>query len=544
MTSGQHTAAALCARLADDRRRLGADQALARLAQQLESQPVSVWIECARDVAAAPDEPAALRWLHEATLRWPNEIELRYCLAMALWNHGEAAAAEHALRHLLTAAPAHAAGTELLARILRNDGQLGAAAQLAYEQARRKRAGMDEVLRAVNFIRHCQRHALAARLCDDALGEGPRDASLCAQAGLLALELGRFDAARAYLIEAIERGVDHNTWFVFGALALAQKYTHADHPDLQLFMRHLHAPGLSALAQASLTFALAKAHDDVGDTAQASALWRTANAQVRALKPWPAARYNGQIDALLRAPSGPALPAAPIVPIFVVGLPRSGTTLAAVSLGRLPGVRDRGELPHIDFIAQRLAGAQRHDADALHEAAQLYYRHLRQDDAPARYYIDKTPTNFLRLDLIANLFPQAHVVHCRRNRRDTALSLYAQHFAHADGDFSYAFADIATFAAGHDRLMEHWHRTLSLPIHTLDYEHMVGDPQAAMTQLRKAIAIATGGDLPAPDSVDGVIGSSSLWQAKQPVYTSSLGRWRSYAEHLPELEALFPDRTL
>jgi len=537
------TTTALRAEFADGRRRFGAEQALARLTQRLESHAASVWIACAHDVTATAEEPASLRWLHDAALRWPQEVELRYCLAMGLWNHGEPEAAERVLHQLLNASPGHAAAADLLAKVLRNKGQLGAAAQLVYERIRRGPFGVDELLRGVDFIRHCQRHALAAQLCDEALGNRPHDASLHAQAGLLALELGRFDAARAHLLEAIERGVDANVWFVFGALAFAQKYTRADHPDFELFARHLRTPGLSALAQASLTFALAKAHDDVGDATQASALWRVANAQMRTLRPWSATRFDRQIDALQRAAATPALGAAPIVPIFVVGLPRSGTTLAAVSLGRLPGVRDRGELPHVDFIAQRLSDAQRHDREALHEAAQLYYRHVRQDDAPAHYYIDKTPTNFLRLDLIASLFPQAHVVHCRRNRRDTALSLYAQQFAHADGDFSYAFDDIAAFAAGHDRLMQHWQRSLPLPIHTLAYEDMVRDPHTAIARLRERIGIG-GDDVPSPESVDGVIGSSSLWQAKQPVYTASLQRWRRYAPHLPELEALFPDCTL
>jgi hypothetical protein len=231
-----------------------------------------------------------------------------------------------------------------------------------------------------------------------------------------------------------------------------------------------------------------------------------------------------------------------MTPIFVVGLPRSGTTLVAVSLDRHPDVRDRGELPHLGFIAERLvSGGHRDDPGALREAALLYYTHLRQDDAPARWYIDKTPVNFLRLDLIATLFPHAHVIFCRRNRRDTALSLYGQFFAHTDGDFAYDFDDIATFAAGHDQLMEHWQQTLRLSIHTLDYEELAQNPGPTLAVLRERIGIPHHDDASAPRADDAVIGSSSLWQASQPVYTSSIGKWRSYATYLPELESLFAD---
>jgi tetratricopeptide (TPR) repeat protein len=543
MSGVRPAAAQLCAEFESARRKLGAEQAFAQLTRRLQSQPCSVWLDCARALAEFSGEPASLPWLHEAAQRWPDDVELRYCLALALWQQGETAAAERTLRLLLAHESAHAGANDLLAKLLRNDGRLGAAAQLVYDHVRRSMTSAGDVLRAVDFIRHCQRQALAARLCDDAFAMGLHDAALYAQSGLLALELGRFEAARAHLLEALQHGVDTNSWYVFGALALTRKYVRADDTDFKLFARHLQEQQLAPVARASLEFALAKAYDDVGNRAEASRLWRDANARMRALRPWSAARFEHEVEQLVHAPPASALTSGAIVPIFIVGLPRSGTTLAAVSLGRLPGVRDRGELPHIGFIAQRLAGAM-HDTAALTEAAQLYYRHLRQDDAPAHFYIDKTPTNFLRLSLIAQLFPQAHVVHCRRNRRDTALSLYAQHFAHADGDFSYDVADIAAFAAGHDRIMDHWRRTLPLPIHTLDYEDMVQQPDAAIARLREAIGISNADSAVPAQEAGGVIGSSSLWQAKQPVYTSSLGRWHAYASHLPELAALLPDRTL
>jgi len=523
----------------------GADVALARLGSQLEAQPLSVWLECAREVASQLSEPAAAIWLNRAAARWPQVPQLHYWLASMLWNLGQPEAAERELRATLTLQPDHRDAAQLLATLLRNGGRLGAAAQVMYELSARQLDSLDAVLRGAEFIRHCQRHALAARLCADALQRGPAGAPLHAQVGMLALERGRFEEARGHLLEALARGVDVNTWLICGALALAQKYRSEQHPDFALFRAQIADSQLSVSARTATLFALAKACDDVGRAAEAAALWRQANAQARIAKPWSHERFRGDIAALLRSRTAHALPAEAIVPVFVVGLPRSGTTLAAVTLARNAGVRDRGELPHLAFIAERLAsGGHRNDRQALAEAAQLYYAHLRQDDAPARWYVDKTPTNFLRLDLVAEMFPQAHVVHCRRNRRDTALSLYAQNFGHADGDFSYDFAGIAAFAEGHDELMEHWRRTLPLPIHSLDYESLAQRPAEVAEQLRVWIGIDTTPAATQGDASEGVIGSSSLWQAKQPVYTSSIGRWRTYAPHLAELEALFPDRTL
>ena len=540
------SAETLCAEFSATLSQRGSGLALANLGRQLEGLSASTWLACARHVAQLAHDPAAIAWLRQAVQHNPLIRELRQALASALWERGEVADAECELRALLATQPARLESLALLARLLRSDGRLGEASALMFDIWRLQPRSAAHTLQCADFIRHCQRHALAAQLCEQALLEGPRDAAVCAQAGMLALELGRFAAARDYLLEAIERGVDPNVYFATGALAFTQRYSDPAHADFARFRQHLRNPALSAKARATVNFALAKACDDVGDVATAAREWRAANADVRVITAWSAERYRQQIEALLRAPPPRVrVPAVPLVPVFVVGLPRSGTTLAAVSVGRRAGVRDRGELPHLAFIADRLGdGPHRQDAEALRDAARLYYAHLRQDDAPAQWYIDKTPTNFLRLDLVAALFPQAQIVHCRRNRRDTALSLYGQYFAHADGDFSYELADIAAFADGHDRLMAHWRAALPLPIHTLDYEDMVQQPHAAIARLCRAIGIAEGAGTADPPDTDGVIASSSLWQAKQPVYTSSIGRWRAYAAHLPELASLFPDATL
>jgi tetratricopeptide (TPR) repeat protein len=524
----------------------GAEPAIASLTQRLQEQPASTWLACAQDIAQLAYEPAAIAWLHAAITHWPLTIELRYWMAFALWSRGEVAAAEDQLHELLGVQPEHLDALRLLATMLRSNGRFSAAARCMSDWWRHQPHTAGNTLLCVDFIRHCQRHALAATVCDEALQAGIADSAIYAQTGLLALELGRFDMARKHLLTALDRGVDLNTWFVPAALSYAQRYTTADHPDFVLFEKCARDSALTPKAQTTAMFALAKACDDVGQAERAAKLWREANRQALALKPWSVDRYRSEVAAALASsPTDIRLPAGKAIPIFIVGLPRSGTTLAAVSLGRHPDVRDRGELPHLGFIAQRLAaGGHRQDPNALREAANLYYTHLQQDDAPARWYIDKTPVNFLRLDLIATLFPQAQVIFCRRNRRDTALSLYAQFFANSDGDFAYDFEDIAAFATGHDQLMEHWKRALPLSIHTLDYEALAQHPARTIAELRERIGIPAHDDVSVPAAQNAVIGSSSLWQASQPVYTSSIGKWRAYAAYLPELEALFADVTM
>jgi hypothetical protein len=174
---------------------------------------------------------------------------------------------------------------------------------------------------------------------------------------------------------------------------------------------------------------------------------------------------------------------------------------------------------------------------ALATAAGLVAEQMRRDDAPARYYIDKNPLNFRDLDFIAALFPRARIIHCRRGMRDTALSLWLQHFAHADLDFSYDFLHIAEFARGHERLMAHWRQRLALPVFELDYELLVGDTARELARVAEFLELGSEGDATTGES--GAITTASVWQARQPVYRTSIDRWKRYEPYLTELQTLF-----
>jgi len=136
------------------------------------------------------------------------------------------------------------------------------------------------------------------------------------------------------------------------------------------------------------------------------------------------------------------------------------------------------------------------------------------------------------------LFPQAKIVHCRRNSRDTALSIWTQHFAGPENAFAYDFADIAAVLNDASRLVAHA-RKAGIAIHELRYEALVAAPAERIAALAAEIGIPAF-DATAMDGPASVISTSSTWQARQPVYTRAIGRWRAYADLLPELQQ-FPD---
>ncbi|MBS0431525.1 MAG: sulfotransferase, partial [Proteobacteria bacterium] len=292
-------------------------------------------------------------------------------------------------------------------------------------------------------------------------------------------------------------------------------------------------------ARAATGFGLAKAFDDVGDRQSAADVLRKANAMVHGVQPWRRGNWMAFLDSRRTARAvASGLAASPdFIPVFVVGLPRSGTTLTATRLAGCTSARDRGELRTLRFIADTLiGGGHLGNPGAIREAAELYRAHAVQDDAPVRWYIDQDPLNFRYLDIVAAMFPQARIVHCRRSLRDTALSLWSQDFAHPDLGFAYDFSDIAGYAEGHDALMAHWRRTLPLPIHELDYETLVTDTDKALREL----AAFVGAPFDRQPQANVPINSASVWQARQPIYSTSMGRWRAYLPHFPEL-ARFPE---
>lgn len=220
-------------------------------------------------------------------------------------------------------------------------------------------------------------------------------------------------------------------------------------------------------------------------------------------------------------------------PIFIIGMPRSGTTLLAELLSRHPGVCNRGEMPWIAKLSEQPGLSGHASTEALARGAASYVMHARRDDAPdTTWFIDKQPLNFRYLDLILALFPNAKVIHCARNPRDTALSLWMQSFREDVHGYAYDFEDIAVVMHDCERLMTHWQRFFPHAIRTVRYEDMVSGPAPVLSGLTDWIGLpGTPARGRGPSSID----TASVWQARQPIYSSSLQRWRAYADHVPEL---------
>ena len=474
----------------------------------------------------------------------PQPIEARYRNGNALRMAGDVTAAETELRGVLAEQPAHRDAAYSLAYMLREQGRTDSAARIVANWWQHAQPDADAVLGALGFLVECAAYTRAADIARVAGRRWPGDARVAARAGEIMLALGDFDEAANVLREAVDANPRlGNAWL---RLAYCRRFSTRDDADVARFRRARDDRTLDTSARLCAGFALGKALDDLGEHAEAVEVLRPANATAHAATKWKAGEWRRFVDGRL---AGTALPALAVqedfAPIFVVGLPRTGTTLVANGLAAQADVRDRGELNWIDaFFAHLHERGQLGDARAMAAAAAMIRAQMRRDDAPARFHLDKNPLNFRHLDFIAALFPNARIVHCRRAPRDTALSIWMQHFAHEDLGFAYAFADIAEMHRGHAALMTHWRAHLGIEIHDVEYERLVADPQGELQRLAAALKIAASDgpiSAPAERKASTPVTTASVWQVRQPVYRHAVGRWQRYEPYLPELTSLFAD---
>jgi tetratricopeptide (TPR) repeat protein len=494
------------------------------------------WLECAQALTLRKDRRATACVLAGALVAHPQSPQIRLALAGAILENGDAAGAESHLRRLLADDPGHAAGAFLLARMLKGQGRTSAASAVLGALFQCKRHDVETVIQAVELLDECGHQQAAVALCESEFAAGCRDARLHAYAGMLLSQLGQFTLARERHLFALSHATQAPEWHVPLGLADLQRYATSGHPDVAMFRDILERADLSDAARATILFALGKAHDDVGDYESASGYLRQANATVHAGIRWSRKLWRRSVDLRLSRRAPVEVAPVPInwTPIFIVGVPRSGTTLVAELLARHPDVCHRGELPWMPSLAEQFANGGRADHEWLAHAGTHYAQQLRQDDSDARWFIDKQPQNFMHVDLILALFPHARIVHCQRNTRDNALSLWMQSFQPGAQDFAYDFSDIGAVIQGSRRLMAHWMKRYPAAIRAVRYEELTEDPAAALQPLSTWLGLSTHDRLGASNAT-AAISTASLWQVRQPVHTRSVGRWRHYEPYLPQL---------
>lgn len=306
-----------------------------------------------------------------------------------------------------------------------------------------------------------------------------------------------------------------------------------------------------------LHFALGKALEDAGDYEASFDHYRQGNALRRESLPYDADAMDAAMArarafftaAHFAARAGQGDPAAD--PIFIVGLPRAGSTLIEQILASHSQVEGTAELPDMPAIAARLAGRDGDtrypgllaglSADELAALGRSYLetsRIQRKTDRP--FFIDKLPNNFLHTGLIATILPNAKIIDARRHPMGCCFSAFKQHFAQGQG-FSYDLVDLGRYYRSYVRLMAHFDEVLPGRVHRVIYESMVADSETEIRRLLDYCGLAFEPACLAFHETERAVRTPSSEQVRQPIFTAGVDQWQHFAAWLaPLAEALGP----
>jgi tetratricopeptide (TPR) repeat protein len=412
--------------------------------------------------------------------------------------------------------------------------------------------GPEEALsnRALILAQHLHRPQEALVELEAALQKNPRYLPALVNLGTLHEQLGTRAAALAAYQAAL--AIDPYHPLALSRLPNVATIAAPSDPIVMRLRGALAREGGTEADRADLAFALGKALDACGAYDQAFEAYRSANeASRRSGEAHQRRGYDRQlaerfVDDLIGAfPSVAGTvsrePEGGPSPIFICGLFRSGSTLVEKILGSHSQVTAGGELDLLPALASKVLQPVLSRKGALDDAQvealrEAYRSQLAQRFGVATLVTDKRPDNFLLIGLIKRMFPEAKIVFTKRDALDNCLSLY---FLHLDHSMPYALdlTDSAHWYRQHERLMAHWQRLYPGDIHTVEYDLLVKDPRPVVAGLLGHL------DLPWEErcldfhQTSAMVRTPSNWQVRQPLYTTSSGRWRHYERHLGPLKA-------
>ena len=530
------------------------DEAIETLEQAVEFQPNLVEAHANLGLAfhAHGDYDKAVAALHRALEINPGFFSAFAVLGAVRHDQGRPDEAAACFRRVLEARPDDAPTWSKLATTLRSGGKTDEAIDCLRQAIRRRpnfAEGHANLGTMLLYARHQPDEAIAC--IQDALRIAPNFVeALQAMAGAQMVR-GDFEEAARYSRHALKIKPD----FMPAHLVLARsgRLASDDHDESSRLESVLERGGLSASDECDLRFALGMAYDQAGRFDEAFHHFQAANERKGVSGRFNFDDFAASIDERIAAFSKDLLDVRQSWgsdsdrPVFIVGMPRSGTTLVEQIAASHPRFFGADELEDLGTIERELSTALNSENPAASTMAvideamarRLAERYLAMLDslAPdASRVSDKMPSNFLRLGLIALLFPGARVIHCRRNALDLCLSCYFHDFraAHA---YTYDLGELGAYYRNYERLMAHWRDVLPIAMLEIDYENLVADQEAESQRIIEFCGLEwDGACLRFHDSGRAVF-TASNWQVRQPIYATSVGRWRNYEAHLDPLKS-------
>lgn len=477
----------------------------------------------------------------------PQQIQSQFRQAVALIQSGQADKASALLKPLLLPTSGAAEIEFQLARVAELHGDTEAQAA-ALHRALAKKPDEPGLLRAAIVAEgRLGHHETVAALHDRLIALSPREIKPKADKALFLQNIGDFAGAGKLLKKLIRQ--HPNETELYRMLAAGHRFAKGD-PLIRQMQALWTNPRLNDSGRVQIGFAMAKACEDIGDTGRVFSYLNPANAAQARLAPFDAAARDAEWQAFRNAQDGadytPLGEPLPLRPVFVTGLPRSGTTLVEQIIAAHSAARAGGEMRHalqeaVSHFgpAETMLPLKDIPEARLRDWSESYQRLLRRDTGPAPGVVtDKAIQSHLVFGLIARALPGARIIVVHRDPRDQALSIYKNHFQQGTHRYANAFGDIAHTIKMFRASVAFWKERLPGRIFEIRYDDLVSDPEPQARALVAAAGLEWEDACLNFHDAKAEVKTLSLAQVRQPIHAGRRAAWRKYeTEMAPFLDA-------
>ncbi len=483
----------------------------------------------------------ALPVLNEAVEEAPDDASAHHLRGLTLYELDSKAEAGNAYKRALELDPGHVKSKLFLAEIESEIGTSWVAVDLIDGVEADGMMAPESFALAARVLHRAGELRRAMSYVDKSLEAKVNVNSALMTRANVARDLGQFAAAEADLRKLI----DHNPAWSYQQLGIISRLE----PEAEARIKRLAGnTSASSDSRAQANFALYRLLDRTGHHEAAFAALQQANRLRAGAGRAPSGRDATMVDRIIgtfsprfmheRAAWGFQKPGA----VYIFGMPRSGTTLTEQILAAHPRVFAGGERHDVMRMRAQIAGWPEGFATLTEQGCERMgadlYGKLTAGTGTEDLTTDKAPGNYMLVGLIRSILPQAKLIHVRRNPGDNLLSLFEQDFT-ASLNYANDLDDIVETYKSHVRIMKHWTSTCEIPIHTVDYDALVADPEPHIRTLLDFVGLEFDPRCLRPEEVEREVRTASVWQVRQPISAASSGRWRRYERQLaPYVRAL------
>ncbi|MDX8456131.1 sulfotransferase [Mesorhizobium sp. VK9D] len=489
-----------------------------------------------------------LELIEQSVTLQPRNADFLNNMGTVMRDLGRVAAAVDFFRGAVDIRPEQLAARDNLGSSLKQLGQFDAAEEIYRGTIGRNpfhvraRTGLAETLQEAGRLDE------AITLFRESLSIRPKDAELLYGLGVAMMEKGKLDEAADLARQAVAVApAMAKAWLL---LTQVKRQTERDKELSGMEAEHAKAPQ-GSLARMQLSFGLGKANDDLKDYGRAFDYFAEGNAIRRQGIDYDPVRTRDEFEAMKAVldkaffekhkPSD----ISDDTPIFVVGMPRSGTTLVEQIIASHPQVFGAGELNILKTAVGKQfpmsmpggfpAGIADMPDSAFAEAGQAYLDMLHTRYPGLRHVTDKMPGNFLLVGFLHMMLPKAKIIHCARDAAATCLSIFKVHFRGDSHRYGYDLGELADFHNLYADIMAHWHKVLPGVVHDVRYEDFVADQEGQTRALMAFLGLPWDDKVLSFHETDRPVRTASAAQVRRPMYQGSVDLWKRYGDRLKPL---------